>query len=209
MDEKRANIVNYMVSCIYRRPQMNVDNKYTILAEDLATKWMRGMRQGRPGDPKRPAHKHPEDLVKLLKDEYPGKVSDGILQVAWLHDILEDGVKDDGTRVFSEDLDDLGFKRSVICDIDSLTKRQNESKVTYLTRLKTVTHNSPRVPIVKCVDRICNLREGLVLFDDDRWARYVGETFYFILPLTRTLEGYEQAWLRQELIDSATARPVR
>jgi (p)ppGpp synthase/HD superfamily hydrolase len=179
------------------------------IAKGLAQGWMRGMRQGRPGDPHRPCWQHPEDLVRLLVEEYPGKISDGMLTVAWLHDIVEDGRKDDGHAVSFEDLRREDIRASYVNDIATLTKGPDESKLSYLSRLRNAPISSPRVRIVKCVDRICNLREGHLLFKDSRWSRYVGETYYFLLPLTEQVGGYEGEWLREKLCEAAALRPVR
>ncbi len=178
-------------------------------AEELARRWMPGWRQGRPGDPERRAAEHPADLVRLFVEEFPGKVSAGMLVVAWLHDIIEDGVKEDRCHVTKEDLHAEGIRGNVVGDILALSKGNNETKMAYLARLKDAPTAGPRVRLVKCVDRICNLREGQILFKDKRWARYVGETYYFILPLTEGLDSYEGEWLREKLIEAASARPVR
>lgn len=159
---------------------------------------MPGTRQG---PEKRKAWEHPQDLVRLIEAEMA--YSTETLAVAWLHDILEDGRKEDGSPVTTDDLLGAGFPKAVVEDIKALSHREGEPKATYLERLKEA---SPRARIVKCVDRICNLREGKTAFKDRRWARYVGETFYFIFPLAEGLR--EGKWLQAELAKAAQARPV-
>lgn len=178
-------------------------------AADIAKECMKGMRQGRPGDPRRPAWEHPGDLVRLLVREYPGKISEGTLIVAWLHDIVEDGRKADGSSVSFDDLRSRGIRASLVSDIATLTKGEREDKLSYLSRLRNAPISSPRAKIVKCVDRICNLREGYLLFKDARWARYVGETLYFLLPLADQVGGYEGEWLRQKLIEATELRGIK
>jgi hypothetical protein len=43
---------------------------------------------------------------------------------------------------------------------------------------------------------------------DKRWARVVGETGLYILPMLQVLPEFEQAWLSKRLIEAMTARPV-
>ena len=81
-----------------------------------------------------------------------------------------------------------------------------EPKEKYLTRLK---EKNNRVKLVKCVDHICNLREGKTTFKDRRWIRYVGETYDFIYPLSDDLQaGPERDWLQRELVRAVQAREV-
>ena len=178
-------------------------------AEELARRWMPGFRQG-PG--KREAWRHPEDLVKVLTHEMafikvPPEEHEKRIAVAWLHDVLEDGKKEDGTAVFVEDLRDEGIEAVVIADVLALTHDGRESKEAYLSRLK---EKSARAKVVKCVDRICNLREGRESFKVKRWIRYVGETYYFIFPLAEEMpkDSVERGFLTQELIKAVEARIV-
>jgi (p)ppGpp synthase/HD superfamily hydrolase len=174
-------------------------------AEQLARRWMPGLRQG---PAKRKAWEHPQDLVSLLTKEMdfietPAEEQEKRVAVAWLHDILEDGKKEDGTTVSVQDLCDEGIRPQVIADVLALT---NEGpKDAYLAQLKA---KSPRAKLVKCVDRICNLREGKDAFKTKRWIRYVGETYYFIFPLTEGLPPLERNFLRQELIKAVEARQL-
>lgn len=185
-------------------------------AEDIARRWMKGTREG-PG--LRYAWEHPQDLVNMIMKEMPTTASEEEqamrVEVAWLHDILEDGEKENGARV--EAIYDLAKLTTpeVLEDVLCLTRRERnemrsgrvemapEPKEEYLSRFKGY---SPRVRLVKCVDRICNLREGKTTFKDHRWIRYVGETYYFIYPLAKDLP--EGPWLQQELLKAAQARQV-
>lgn len=174
-------------------------------AEQLARRWMPGLRQG---PAKRKAWEHPQDLVNLLTKEMdfietPAEEQERRIAVAWLHDILEDGKKEGGSSVVVADLEAEGVPTEVIDDVLYLTAMGNKPKSEYLASLK---HASTRAKLVKCVDRICNLREGKDAFKTKRWIRYVGETYYFIFPLAEELSTLERNFLRIELIKAVEAR---
>jgi hypothetical protein len=198
-------------------------------AERIARAWMPGVRQGIE---RRPAWKHPEDLVALLTEllgpaptpapsdrgppRYAGDGTDltalehladaqdfyferehwrEIMSIAWLHDIIEDGVTPGGRKVTANDLWGEKFSPEIIAGVVWLTHKEGEPKSAYLERI----HGAPpKVQLVKLVDRICNLREGKGTFKDARWARYVRETEDFIIPMLWTL-GAEFAHLQPKL----------
>jgi (p)ppGpp synthase/HD superfamily hydrolase len=173
-------------------------------AEEIAKRWMPGTRQGST----RPAWAHPADVVALLR-EMPGVRSPELDRfyedVAWLHDIIEDGRKHDGLHVTSADLVEQGIAADVIEAVVALSHREGEDKVSYLVRLRAV---SSRVKVVKAADRVCNLREGKSTFRDARWGRYVRETREFILPLLDDLPSLESAWFGALLAEAMAARSV-
>jgi (p)ppGpp synthase/HD superfamily hydrolase len=167
--------------------------------EDIAKAYMMGTREGG----KRQAWEHPRDVVELvLSLGSVAPVPDGAEGVAWLHDVLEDGVHPSGARFSWEDLEKL-VPADVVDDVVCLTKREAQPKNSYLASLSGA---SPRARLVKCADRICNLREGAPSFSPDRWARYVGETYLYVLPLAVGLP--HEAELRRLLCEAAGARPV-
>lgn len=156
----------------------------------------------------------------MLTNEMPVEVAADELEkrvaLGWLHDILEDGKKEDGSPVTMYDLQAEGVPMETVDDVlgmshetwqDREGQRITEPKIKYLTRL---SEKSLRVKFVKCVDRICNLREGKEAFKERRWLRYVGETYYFIFPLTEDLpDGAERGWLQAELVRAVQARTLR
>lgn len=179
---------------------------------------MPGLRQGSS----RPAWEHPRDLVKLLHElraAHPTEADEdpmfrqleeegfqAMVDIAWMHDLLEDGRKEDGTSVSADDLRKEGFAVEVVEGVVALTHNEGEQKVEYLARLiKTL---KPKTAIVKCVDRICNLREGKPVFKDRRWARYVRETDDYIMPLLGLIQDPERSWLQGHLVSARDARPV-
>lgn len=172
-------------------------------AEALCKRWMPGVRDGSG----RMAWEHPADLVRLLSLEMPQGHADALERSArnvlgWCHDLLEDGVREDGVRVRAHDLVDGGIPDKIVAEVCLLTNT-HEDKARYLASLKTAP---PRVRLVKVGDRVCNLREGAKSFDARRWVRYVGEALYFVYPLADDL-GVEGRWLQQELL--AAGAPER
>jgi len=167
---------------------------------------MPGTRQSKKGKPTREAWRHPEDLVKLI-DEWPFPKSWNpnlrvyLKCVSWLHDIIEDGKKEDGSPVTQEDLIQAGVSWDIVQDVVSLTCLPTEDKPVYLARLGAA---SVAAKMAKCIDRICNLREGSEVFKDARWARYVDETKSYILPLSLGLHD----WLTDQLEAAVGLRPV-
>lgn len=177
----------------------------TAKAKDLAIRWMPGTRHG---ENPRLAWEHPQDLVELLPQLplYRDMNRDHLEQVAWMHDLLEDGKKGDGSRVTALDLLKEGFTRNVVEDVVTLSKDDTEEKAAYLERLYLGTTNAL---LVKCVDRICNLREGAVSFKLPRWTRYVAESEKYILPLTKQVHPAQGEWLEAELLAAISLRPER
>jgi hypothetical protein len=176
------------------------------LFEGLAKRWMVGERKGPEGKPSREAWRHPEDLV-LLIDEWDmprawnPNLKPYLKAVAWLHDLLEDGRKEDGSSVTAQDLHDAVVEWAIVRDVVSLSQVPGEDKPVYLARLGKA---SWAAKFVKCVDRICNLREGKDCFKDPRWTRYVDETKRYIVPLTTNIP----TWFTDELQKAIDARPV-
>jgi len=196
------------------------------LAEALAKQWMPGFRQG----PKnRRAWEHPQDLVRLL-DERPGDYSAAgqmkAKTMAWLHDVLEDGVAEDGRRIVEADLRNYSFdyveapdggllvpevipdgaclSPEVIEGVVQLTHKAGHTKDEYYQTLAGIDY----IPkLVKCVDRVCNLREGAETFKPARWTRYVADTRKYVLPLTSALSKDTDKWLHALLCDAMALRP--
>ena len=84
-----------------------------------------------------------------------------------------------------------------------LTHPEGITKIAYYETLKNINY-LPK--LVKCVDRICNLREGAEVFKQHRWERYVGETKLYILPLAQDLNEETAVWLTRLLHDAMALR---
>lgn len=186
-------------------------------AEALARRWMPGDRQGKPGVKARKAWEHPADLVALL-EERPGEFSEAgqikAIAIAWMHDLIEDGRKEDGSRVTASDLEGLvvGYEDPradpyldpmIVEGVIQLTHPEGLTKIAYYETLAAIDY----IPkLVKCVDRICNLREGADVFKPARWDRYVHETRTYILPLAQALREETAEWLTKHLHDAMALR---
>ena len=194
-------------------------HRLVLQAEALAKQLMTGYRHGRPGTAPRRAWEHPADLVALLA-ERPGEFSEAgqvkAMAMAWLHDVIEDGRKEDGRRFTANDLRSLVvghdvpgrepyLDNSVVDGVVQLTHAEGTSKVSYYETLKDIDY----IPkLVKCVDRICNLREGVNVFSPLRWDRYVLETRKYVLPLTNDLREETAGWLSDGLLAAMELRPA-
>jgi (p)ppGpp synthase/HD superfamily hydrolase len=169
----------------------------TEKAAELARRWMIGYRK----NTMREAWKHPLDLIELLH-EMPGPWAEVdqmpfMETVAWLHDLLEDGIKEDGERVDVDCLRAAGFVDEVISSVELLTRRDNEEKSDYFHKIQ----GAPEVVLViKALDRIANLREGLVTYTSIEWlTRYVRQTEMWVLPFVRRLPLPHGPWLERNL----------
>ncbi len=175
-------------------------------AKGLAIRWIPGFRNGSD----RPAWKHPEDVANLVRS-VPGVRPDletqGYLEaLAWTHDLLEDGVKEDGARVTEEDLLAEGLPPEVVVGVRLLSKEPWMTEAWYA---RQVTGAPVLVQIVKCCDRIANLTEGAPVFKDKRWSNYVRETEAWILPMALAMSPPYGAWLANELKKRIAARSVK
>ena len=182
-----------------------------LLEERLAKLWMTGVRKSiPPGGIPRAAWEHPLDLVKVIQSElirtHPTTV-DYLIRLAWLHDLLEDGSKPDGSRVTDEDLWFAGVDSQLVEDVVDISRRQGEEKNEYLARLISTP---TRVRLVKCIDRACVLREAPKK-SAGWWDEYSASTRKYILPLARSLSTKEglDTWAVGLLEHALTLRPSR
>ena len=152
---------------------------------------MRGKRK----NSEREAWRHPEDVVKLVDEFYQDKdrirpdYISLLKTIAWLHDILEDGLKEvrhanvdgvDSVRV--SDLEEAGFEENVIMNVKLLTRERGETKRQYLFMLGQ--SDREKAKIVKVLDRVANLREGKETMSDQWLKEYRRETLLYIVPWT-------------------------
>jgi (p)ppGpp synthase/HD superfamily hydrolase len=158
-----------------------------MTAEELAKTWMVGTRKGS----KRPAWKHPEDVVKVLARI--GYTGERVVTVAWLHDALEDG-RIAGRTMEIDDFFEHGVEPVAVCDVWWLTRKVSETKPEYLHRLRCA---SKTARIVKLADRLANLREGVKTMPVTWLAKYRAETREHVLPLADGL--WDGAWFVKQL----------
>jgi len=184
-----------------------------LLEERLAKLWMTGFRKSiPPGGSPRSAWAHPQDLVRVIQEEFvvckpEAQVTDYLIRFAWIHDILEDGYLRGGTLVTEEDLLFQGVDAQIVMDVVDISRSTTESKDAYLARL---INSTPRVKLLKCIDRTCNLRES-PKHDHAWWDRYSASTRKYILPLASSLptsKGWN-SWATGILEHALTLRPSR
>lgn len=182
-----------------------------LLEERLAKLWMTGFRKSiPPGGSPRSAWAHPQDVVRVIQEEFlvcnpDAQVIDYLIRVAWIHDVLEDGYLRLDTLVTEDDLLFQGVDAQIVRDVVEISRSTTESKEEYLARL---IHAPPRVKLLKCIDRTCNLRESPKQ-DHAWWDRYSASTRKYILPLAKSLptsEGWN-VWAMSILEHALTLRP--
>lgn len=182
-----------------------------LLEERLAKLWMTGVRKSiPPGGTPRAAWEHPLDMVRVIQGELMSThptTRDYLIRLAWLHDVLEDGAKGDGSRVTDEDLWLEGVDSQLIEDVVDISRRPGEDKNLYLARL---IDTPQRVRLVKCIDRACVLREAPKK-SDGWWDEYSASTRKYILPLAKSLVSSEgwSSWAVGLLEHALTLRPSR
>jgi (p)ppGpp synthase/HD superfamily hydrolase len=179
------------------------------LARELAQRWMPGNRQSKPGIPTREAWRHPEDIVKMIDWWAPESSTPFVNHmkcVAWLHDIIEDGRREDGSIISSTDLLVTGVHIDIISDVLHLTQGVDEDKALALERVSKAPLSAR---IVKCFDRICNLKEGSKTFKTGRWNRYIVQTREYIIPLAESVDQeLECEWFVPEMEAAILLRPT-
>lgn len=111
----------------------------------------------------RPYFEHPERVVARIAERV-GYGCDEALQVAYLHDVIED------TPVTLEMLRELGFSEEVVAAVDAMTKRKRESTEDYFGRVNRLQLSR----IVKDADLQDNSDpERLALLDEPTRVRLI------------------------------------
>lgn len=123
------------------------------LAMHLALKSHEGQRYG-----DRPYSCHLEQVVSSVS---VGTNDERLVQVAWLHDILED------TNVHADTVYHL-FEDNVVAAVHAMTRLKDETKEEYLHKCKS----NPMARIVKIHDSLCNLTESVKRYDQKRIKKY-------------------------------------
>lgn len=101
------------------------------LAKEIATKAHEGQFRW---DGKTPYITHPEAVAWAVLDQWGALSECGspeyAMATAWLHDVVED------TAITFHDLDEAGVHPEIIAAVDAITKRDGESYLEYLLRVK-------------------------------------------------------------------------
>jgi hypothetical protein len=192
-----------------------------------ATQW----RKASPDSPPIPYVVHPVRVGCILAHEW--NVTDSrTLEVALLHDVLEDCPPDQQSE-FADEIE-RSAGRDVLEAVWSLTKPFLPAVVPAETRARRdaeyfrIVRKAPSwVRLVKCADRVDNLRDALRWGDREFWAKYSSETIGWHLFLAREtapiaevalfkvlvggerqMNGRAPIWVDGHLVDPSAARLV-
>lgn len=145
-------------------------------AYDLAAKAHEG--QWRDGRDNAPYITHPLRVALILAEE-GGRTEGDLLAVALLHDVLED------THVTMEVMRDV-VGADITNAVELLTKEEvppSGKEARDSAYYAGIINGGEIVRLVKCADRVDNLRGMKQLNDPERWEKYVKETKEHILPI--------------------------
>ncbi len=163
-----------------------VQRAYDIAAEAHKDQW-------RDGRDNAPYISHPLRVALILAEE-AGRTDGDLLSVALLHDVLED------TRVSMEAMRDA-MGADITNAVEVLTKEDVPSggKAARDSAYYAGIINGGEIArLVKCADRLDNLRGIKTLNDPERWEKYVKETREHILPIAEMTN----ADLSRKLLDT-------
>jgi hypothetical protein len=192
-----------------------------------ASQWRKAARGSVPV----PYAVHPVRVARILAEEWNVDEPEP-LQTALLHDILED-CPPDRQADYAREIEDVAGA-AVLKGVWALTKPLLPAAVPVETKARRdaeyfrVVRTSPSwVRLVKCADRVDNLRDALLWGDRDFWARYSSETigwhlflaretapiaevalFKILVGGERALNGCVPFWVDGHLVDPVAARAV-
>lgn len=182
---------------------------------------MRACMPGLRNDGVTPSWHHPMEVLDIFDrmvrktEAYGGEdLIHAMKMTCILHDILEDG-KMEGRDFNAQDLADLigynfgrqgpVFENMTYHAVVALTKTGNTSfgtmgLIEYFT--EQIAGDNIAI-IVKCCDRIANLRTAEKDFTPYRLDRYKWETKMLVIPMLENAFGYEKwvDWLRNDLTE--------
>lgn len=168
---------------------------------------------GTRNDGKTPAWQHPIDVMnvvgELMQQCGDHESREDLEVVALLHDIIED------TPIEFGELDEQ-YGWGIAKAVSLLTKPDGcrfgtPALVTYFHRLMDDTSEKAAdiARIVKCCDRIANLREAVGVFKPYRLERYKFETKMFVIPIAMKIPDPWGPWLKSELEGLSIAQTER
>jgi len=112
-----------------------------------------------------PYYKHLEETSNFIEEMMIYNNDSEILQVAWLHDVVED------TNVTYDDLDEFGFSDKVVEGVRHITKEKGEKYFDYIDKVKSDEY----AHIVKIADTFCNLRNSIKENNIKRIRKYTNQ----------------------------------
>lgn len=131
------------------------------LARQVACRFHAGQKYGDA-----PYYHHLQDVADSVA---AGTTDERLIEVAWLHDSLED------TAMLSGTLYAL-FEDNVAKAVEAMTKQAHETRAEYLDRCKA----NSMARIVKIHDSLCNLRASVLRYDEKRIKKYTSQILYLM-----------------------------
>jgi len=131
------------------------------LAREIAVKAHEGQLYGEA-----PYHLH---LGQVAYSVSQGTTDLRLVEVAWLHDILEDtAVQEQTLRMLFED--------NVVDAVVAISRKPGMEKALYLERCRA----NPMARIVKIHDSLCNLTQSTRRFDQKRIKKYAEQIAFLV-----------------------------
>ncbi len=183
---------------------MSVETAFT-----LAERVHRGQVRKTSGDRPVPYIAHPLRVALILLDEWKHAEVETIV-TALLHDVIEDCALPESREHLTQEIR-MAFGNDVERAVWTLTKPQpGPTEVRYArdARYFSELRKAPEwVRLVKCADRVDNLRDACAWGNRDFWTRYSSETIGWHLFLARETAPLAEASLFQALV--AGERTIR
>ena len=136
--------------------------------------------------------RHQLDTMAILVDY--GYIDSVLLKASIVHDVIEDIPDFNHNRLFSIDYEGP----SVYALVQEVTRRQNETKAEFLTRIYDA--GSLNAKILKVADRISNMISLGFVNNIEFVIRYTDETERYIFPIAETVNPFmliELQWLAE------------
>jgi len=124
--------------------------------------------------------RHQLDTMSILIDY--GYIDSVLLKASIIHDLIEDIPEYNHNVILAIDWEAPQVYDLVL----EVTKRQNELKSVFLTRIRE--HGSQKAKLLKCADRISNMISLGFVTDTEFVERYTNETANYIFPIAEQVD---------------------
>ena len=198
------------VELLWRRLQASVPSSAQTPIETafrLAERVHRGQVRRTSGDRPVPYIMHPVRVARIMTEDWKHAEVETIV-TALLHDVIEDCEPPESREVLTQDIR-RAFGNDVERAVWTLTKPEpGPTEVRYArdARYFSELRKAPQwVRLIKCADRLDNLRDACAWGDRDFWIRYSSETIGWHLFLARETAPLAEAALFQALVEGERA----
>jgi hypothetical protein len=191
-------LLQQLRSHISRAVQPSVDAAFR-----LAERVHRGQLRKTSGDVPVPYITHPLRVALILVQEWECAERETIV-TALLHDVIEDCAFPESREHLTQEIR-LAFGNEIERAIWTLTKPEpGPTEVRYARDARyfsEIRKASEWVRLIKCADRVDNLRDATAWGDRDFWSRYSSETIGWHLFLARETAPIAEVALFQALVE--------